>query len=487
MRYKLIATILFCFGALYIALPNFIDSNLLLNDKIKFGLDLKGGSSLLLKIDFDKYVKERLDILMQEVATELKSKQIKFSDLKNGGKYLFLTLKDINLDDLKKSIQGLNSDLVVSYEQHDLYKVQFLSLAKLKQEILSDSINSIQRRVDESGTREAIVQAQGNDRITLQVPGLENPAQLKSLLGRTAKLTFHLLSDRSNTMVLRDKNGNKYPVKRRVELTGDFLNSASVSLNKFGAPVVTFRFNGAGAKKFAKITQDNVGKPFAIILDEEVLTVPIIREPILAGQGEISGNFTLEEAQDLAILLRSGALPAPLNIIEERVVGPSLGSNAISAGINASIASIIIISLFMIIMYRSFGICAAIALWINLVIMLACLTTIGATLTLPGIAGIVLTIGMAVDANVLIFERIKEEYNSTKQFNKSIKRGFNNAMSAILDSNITTLIAALIMFYMGLGPIRGFAITLSVGILSSMFSAIIITKYMISLFVKKID
>ena len=485
MRYKLFITFLIFLVSLYLILPNFIKSDWLSKEKISLGLDLRGGSSLLLKVDFQKYLKEKLDIIMMEYTSTLQDKKINFFNIKNNQDHISFKSSEA-FNKIKKITEEAFSDMSLSIDKDNTFTLQFSSLTKIKDDILFESISSVQRRVDESGTREAIIQPQGDDRILLQVPGLNDPMQLKSLLGKTAKLSFHLLTDKKSAMILKDKAGRKYPVRRRVELSGDSLSHASVSLNRLGSPAVNFKFNTTGAKKFAKITKENVNKAFAIVLDQEVLTAPIIREPIMAGKGEISGKFTLEEAKELAILLRSGALPAPLDIIEERTVGPSLGEDALSAGIIASVTSIIVISAFMIIIYGLFGVCAAIALIMNLIIILACLTIIGATLTLPGIAGLVLTIGMAVDANVLIFERIKEEYNKSQIFKRSIVQGFKNAMTTILDSNITTLIAAFLMFCIGAGPVKGFAVTLSIGILSSMFSAIVITRQMIYLLVKKI-
>ncbi len=451
---------------------------------MNLGLDLRGGSSLLLKVDLQTYLQEKLDIIMAEYISALKERKIQFSDIKNENGHISFQSTD-SINKIKSLTDDAFSDLKLS-SKNNVYFLQFSSLSRIKHDILSESINSVQRRVDESGTREVSIQPQGDDRILVQVPGLSDPSQLKSLLGRTAKLSFHLLTDKKNAMTLQDKAGRKYHLKRRTELTGDSLNYATTNFNRMGAPSVSFKFNTDGAKKFAKITKENVGKFFAIVLDKEVLTAPIIREPILGGKGEISGNFSMDEAKKLAILLRSGALPAPLDIIEERTIGPSLGEDAINAGIIASIVSLIVIAAFMIAIYGLFGMCAAIALLMNLSIMLAFLSMIGATLTLPGIAGVVLTVGMAVDANVLIFERIKEEYNKKQALKKAINKGFKGAMNTILDSNITTLIAALLMFGIGIGPVKGFAVTLSVGILSSMFSAIVITRQLIGLIIKKI-
>ncbi len=484
MRYGLLLAVLLSLLSIFFFLPNFLSSKILPQLKINLGLDLRGGSSMLLKIDFDKYLQERLYAISTDIVNALKANKVDVSDVRTiKGDIFFKIVGAYDLTQVKKSIKDIDEGLSISYLGTNECKVAFVNTEKLKNNVLAESISSVQRRVDASGTREVVIQSQGSDAILVQVPGLNEPEQLRSLLGKTAKLSFHLLSDKKNAVSVKDKNGNNYPIKPRAEITGGLLSGSSVTFNKVGDPVVTFSFNIVGAKKFAQITKENVGKPFAILLDGQVLTAPIIREPILVGKGEISGNFTLEEAHELSILLRSGVLPAPLEIIEERVVGPSLGSDAIKAGINASIISIVVISLFMFFAYGSFGICAAIALFANIIIMLACLTIIGATLTLPGIAGVVLTIGMAVDANVLIFERMKEEMKNARKLSVAITRGFKGAMTTILDSNITTLIAALIMFFVGVGPVRGFAVTLSIGIMTSMFSAIVITRELINLFI----
>ncbi len=481
-HYKKILTLVICICAIYIVLPNFISHKFLLKNNINLGLDLRGGSSIVLQVDFKKYIQDKLDIIINEISRELKSENLYYISQNN--EHIKLQFRDtISTDIVSKAVKNISDELVLNCAQDQVCKINLLNIDKVKKTVLADSISTVQRRVDESGTREASVQSQGSDSILVQVPGLEQPEQLKSLLGKTAKLTFHLLSDKKFAKVLTDKSGRSYPIKKRVELTGDTLNDASVRFSRLGIPVVLFKFNNTGARKFAQITKENVGKPFAIVLDDTILTVPVIREAITGGQGEISGNFTLEEANELAILLRSGSLPAPLNIIEERIVGPSLGAEAISAGINAAIISILVISVFMILVYGKLGLCSACALLANMLMIFAYLTLFEVTLTLPGIAGFVLTIGMAVDANVLIFERIKEELQHTSNVKVALNKGFKNAMTTIMDSNITTLIAALIMFFIGVGPVKGFAVTLAIGILSSMFSSVVITRQAID-FVK---
>ncbi len=485
---KSFSVLCICLFALYITLPNFFDNKLFISKKrINLGLDLKGGASLLLNIDLDFYFKEKLSMLANEIKETLLTKNIE-SNVQNS----VITLN--NIDDYKKAsvlINAINpnlelnrkdSSILISYKPH--YKNSLIS------EVAAESINNVQRRLDKLGTKEVSVQKQGQNKILVQVPGVEDTKQIKSLLGKTAKLAFHLANtniakvqdiDHETTVMLKDSLGNSYPIFRKTEIGGDSLVNASVRFGHLGKPTVHFKFDSIASKRFAKITKENVGKPFAIVLDNTVLTVPTIREPILNGEGEISGNFTEKQASELAILLKSGALPAPLKIIEEKNIGPSLGEESIKAGEMAATISIIAVALFIIITYGKLGVLASVALFSNVVLILSILTLLEATLTLPGIAGIALTVGMAVDANVLIFERIREEIKSGKRVERAIEEGFKNAIKTIQDSNITTLIAAGIMFIIGSGAIRGFSVTLSIGILCSMFSAITVTKLLIEL------
>ncbi|MDM8335642.1 protein translocase subunit SecD [Wolbachia pipientis] len=477
--------------ALYVILPNFLDNKLLVSKKrINLGLDLKGGSSLLLNVDLDSYFKEKLGMLADEIKESLLIKNIEPSA--QSDKQVVVTLN--NIDDYKKvstlvhkinpnlELNRKDASIFISYKSH--YKNSLIN------EVVSDSINNVQRRLDKLGTKEVSVQKQGQNKILVQVPGIEDTEQIKSLLGKTAKLAFHLANinvakmqdiDHETTVILKDSLGNSYPIFRKTEIGGDSLVNSSVRFGHLGKPTVHFKFDSIASKRLAKITKENVGKPFAIVLDNTVLTMPTIREPILNGEGEISGNFTEKQASELAILLKSGALPAPLKIIEEKNIGPSLGEESIKAGEMAAIVSIVAVALFIIIIYGKLGLLASVALLFNVISILLILTLLEATLTLPGMAGIALTVGMSVDANVLIFERIREEIKSGKRTVRAIEEGFQNAIKTILDSNLTTLIAAGIMFAIGSGAIRGFSVTLSIGILCSMFSAITVTKLLIEL------
>ena len=500
-----------CLLAVFFTVPNFLgekssDFAFLPDKKINLGLDLRGGSYLLLEVNFNEYLKEQLDSVRSDIRAAFRGKtidgkRIRYSGGLNivGDKIVF-SLNDPSIASgvtslLRKEVSGG----VIFEENSGKIEASFdePALKEMKKNVIEQSIEIVRRRVDETGTREPDIQRQGDDRILLQVPGLDNPEHLKNLLGKTAKMTFHLLNDAfaypdtsrgalpPGTIRLKDENGTAYAIKRQVMLSGDLLVNASPGINSYGQPVVNIRFNNLGAKKFGDITKNNVGKPFAIVLDGKVITAPVIRSKILGGTAEISGNFTTQEAQDTALLLRAGALPAPLEIIEERTVGPSLGADSIEAGKKAVIFGVILVMVFMALVYGLFGVFSNLALIMNMIMIVAVISLFGATLTLPGIAGIVLTMGMAVDANVLIFERIKEEIRIGKTPFAAIDNGFRQAFKTIIDSNITTLIAALLLYIFGSGPVKGFAVTLSVGILSSMFSAILLTRLMVVTWLKK--
>lgn len=368
-------------------------------------------------------------------------------------------------------------------------------MAERRGSVVQQSIEIVRRRIDETGTREPSIQRQGENRIVVQLPGVDDPERVKDLLGQTARMSFHLVDEDvvpgvdpippgSRLLPSREIGpaGQPYEfvIRNRVMVSGDNLVDAQATFQD-GQPVVSFRFDSVGAQRFGDATRNNVGRLFAIVLDDEVISAPVIREPILGGRGVISGSFTTQEAQDLALLLRAGALPAELVILEERSIGPGLGADSIAAGQFASILGAVLVVVFMVAVYGLFGTMASAALIINIILLLASLTILQATLTLPGIAGIVLTIGMAVDANVLIFERIREEVRAGRGPVSAIDYGYREAMSAIIDANVTTLIAALLLYQFGTGPIRGFAVTLSIGLVTSMFTAIMVTRlFMVS-------
>jgi protein-export membrane protein SecD len=371
-----------------------------------------------------------------------------------------------------------------------------------RQQAVAQSIEIIRRRIDETGTKEPTIQRQGQDRILVQLPGVDNPEHVKTLLGRTAKLTFQLVDTSANpedakrgrlpagdeVLPATDDRGGapaQYVVRKRVMVGGDMLVDAQATFHD-NEPVVSFKFDSVGARRFGDATRENVGKPFAIVLDNKVISAPVIREPILGGSGVISGSFTVQSASDLALLLRAGALPAPITVLEERTVGAELGADSIHAGTVASIVGVVLVAVFMVLFYGLFGIFADVALFFNLCLMLAALSLLGATLTLPGIAGIALTMGMAVDANVLIYERIREEIRGGRSLLSSLEAGFSRAFGTILDSHVTTLVAGILLYWLGSGPVKGFAVTLSIGVLTSLFSAILVTRLQIVTWVRRL-
>ena len=465
--------------------------------QVNLGLDLQGGSHLLLEVETDVVIKEQLESIVDGVRVSLRRDRIRYTGLGVRGLGVGVTVRDsANVEKAVQLIRDIDNGIEVDTQGNRIIlNLSDDAITERRNNALAQSIEIVRRRVDETGTREPTIQRQGDSRILLQLPGVEDPERVKRLLGRTAKMTFHLLCENQDTgqgrvppgcMELPDadaanpQSSGTYLVRRRVAVSGDRLVDAQASFSaQTNEPVVTFRFDTLGGKRFGDITRDNVGRPFAIVLDDKVISAPVIREPILGGNGQISGNFTVTEANDLALLLRAGALPAPLNILEERTVGPGLGADSIAAGKVASIIGLIAVIVFMILVYGLFGVFANVALAVNMILILAALSLFQATLTLPGIAGIVLTIGMAVDANVLIFERIKEEVRAGRTPISAIDAGYSRAITTIIDANLTTLIAALILFSFGSGPIKGFAVTLSIGIVTSMFTAIMLTRLLI--------
>ncbi len=496
---KIFFIILICLGTLILALPSLIsESNkspilkslvkILPQQKVNLGLDLRGGSQLMLEVDFDYYIAEQLNNLREEIKNSFRDESVRVIPEISGSKIIFIITDENQKKLAKKLVKKLSKNIEIS-ESGALVEVYFArdEIALIRQNLIKQSIEIIRRRIDESGTKEPTIQAQGESRILLQVPGIKNSSDLKSLLGKTAKMTFHFLGDSyssADVMQISDYEGRSYPIKKEVILSGDLLTDASPTYHE-GQPAVSFRFNAVGTRKFAEITKENIGKIFAIVLDGKVITAPRINTIINQGSGVISGSFTTEEANEVALLLRAGALPAPLKIIEERTVGPSLGQDSINNGAISSIAGLAFVAVFMMIFYGFFGLLANLAMVVNILMIIAVLSLIGATLTLPGIAGIVLTIGMAVDSNVLIFERIKEELREKKSVFAAVEQGFDQAFRTITDSNLTTLIIAFFLYAFGNGPVKGFAVTLSIGIVASMFSAIILTRMMISIWLKK--
>ncbi len=483
-----------------VALPNVIPQSTLdrlpswlPHNRVSLGLDLRGGSHLVLEVDRADLINERVQSLLQDARRVLRDKNINTSAIRRSGETITVALRDpAQRDAAVTELQTLanpiglgtavgGSDLAITTPSDNT-----ISIAQTEAGINShitaavdQSLEIIRQRVDQVGVAEPTIQRVGSDRVLVQLPGEQDPSRLRQLLGSTAKMSFHLLGQQGEPGVtmLSDDGGNQYPVLDRVELSGDRLTDARAAFDQqTNEPVVNFRFDSAGANRFAQITQQNVGRPFAIVLDNKVLSAPVIRTPITGGSGQISGGFSVEEANTLSALLRAGALPAKLTVIEERTVGADLGSDAIEMGIFTGIIGFGLVVGFMFFLYGAWGILANVALFINVILTFAGLTLIGSTLTLPGIAGIVLGIGLAVDANVLINERIKEETRKGRSAFGAIDAGFKRAYSTIVDSNVTALIATVLLFWFGSGPVRGFAVTMGLGIAISMFTAVSIVR-----------
>ena len=510
-KWKVVLVLFMCFLGFGFAAPNFMNAQIvevlpdwLPNKQVSLGLDLQGGSHLLLEVDTRAVIREYLEAMVDSIRMELRKAHIRYKGLgvtEDGAK---VTIKDLEkLDNARILLRELDPSAQVTTSGNQV----FLTLTKKalldrKISAVQQSIEIVRRRVDETGTREPTIQRQGEDRILVQLPGVEDPDRIKRLLGKTAKMSFHLVDQRNSVESAmagrippgswllpsdnKDQQGRMYLIRKRVMVSGDTLVDSQPSYDsRTNEPVVNFRFDAVGAKRFGATTSKNVGKLFAIVLDRKVISAPVIREPILGGSGQISGSFNIQEAQDLSLLLRAGALPAPLKILEERSVGPGLGADSISAGKIASIIGIIAVIIFMGVAYGLFGFMADVALVANMALILGALSFLQATLTLPGIAGIVLTIGMAVDANVLVFERIREEVRAGRTPISSVDAGYSRAFTTIVDANLTTLIAALLLYAFGSGPVRGFAVTLSIGIITSMFTAIMLTRLFIVTWLKR--
>ena len=480
------------------------------------GLDLQGGSHILLQVDKQDLVNERLQATRDDIRTMLRDAKIGYTGLSGTGRTVQVRIREANEVDQAKTalasltqpvssgVFGTGSTTELELDEPEPGLLRFTlteeGVTYRTSSAVTQSIEVIGRRVNELGTTEPIIQRQGVDRILVQVPGLQDPQRLKEILGQTAKLTFQMVDQTmpvqeaiegrppsgSSVLYSMDDPPVPYLIESRVIVSGENLVDAQATFDqRTSEPVVSFRFDAKGAQRFGQATQQNVGKLFAIILDNQVISAPQIREPILGGTGQISGNFTAESANDLAVLLRAGALPADLTIVEERTVGPSLGADFIDAGKFASLIAGILVVGFMIVAYGKLGVIANIALAANVALIIAILTILGATLTMPGIAGIVLTVGMAVNSNVIIYERVREERRAGRSLVQSLDSGFSRALSTIVDANFTTFIAAVILFYLGSGPVRGFAVTLAIGIVTTVFTAFTLTRWLIAVWLKR--
>jgi preprotein translocase subunit SecD len=478
--------------------------------KISLGLDLAGGSHLLLEADQRDAMKQRLQAMEDSVSTELRhDPQIDIGDISTAGDRLSFLVRnptqvDAAVERMRKLTQpiGLTGNRDWDVQVVDSTRIVLIPTpggsAKALKDAMGVARDVVRRRIDPGGTKEITVITEGDNRILVQVPGVEDPEALKKLIGQTARLEFKLVDLSANpqdvqqghapagSQALPMADGNGFiAVKRRIMVSGDQLTDARQTFDQDGRPVISIKFNTAGARRFGRVTQENVNKPFAIILDDKVLSAPNINEPILGGQAQISGSFTVQSANDLAISLASGKLPVKLNVIEERTVGPDLGKDSIHKGVIASVIGTLMVMIFMLVTYGRFGVYANIALVVNAFLILGIMAMFNATLTLPGIAGFILTIGAAVDANVLINERIREEIRRGRRLIDAVETGYREAMRAIFDANVTHVISASIMAYFGSGPVRGFAVVLLIGVLTSVFTAVYFTRMLVALWIRR--
>lgn len=503
--------------ACLLVVPNFIAERIVqtwpawAQRRVVLGLDLQGGSYLLLEVDANAVQKAMVERLAGDARRLLREAGVRYSELatKRDG----IDLRGVTDADLPRALDALRElsqplpGLLARIGERSV-EIANLGEGRLRiaptqaavndrvHQAMQQSLRIVERRVNELGTVEPTVESEGTDRILVEVPGLQDPARLEALLGKTAKMTFQLV-DLSMSPELALKShpppGSEilyqtkhvppipYLVQKQVAVSGESLVDAQPAFDRrTGQPIVTFRLDTAGARRLAEVTRENVGRPFAIVLDNEVISAPVIREPITGGSGEISGSFTVQQANDLAILLRAGALPAPLTVIEQRTVGPGLGQDSIKAGETASALGALFVAGFMLASYGLFGLIADIAVAVNVTMIIGVLSLFDATLTLPGICGIVLTMGIAVDSNVLIYERIREEIRRGQSAINAIDAGFRRALATILDSNITTFIAAAVLFSIGTGPVRGFAVTLGIGIVTTLFTAFTLTRLIVA-------
>ena len=494
----------------YIFLGNFNfanKTNLFLDKKVNLGLDLQGGSYLLLEIDINPLINKKLEEKAIDLKKIFNEKKLDFKNLSILNNKITFDLKNPAQKDtainainetnnkenffskIKKNAENTNKDFFYRIEK-DIFILQFTEeyIKHLKKDAINQSVEIVRKRVDQLGTKEPTIQQKGDSRILVELPGLSDPSTFKNILGKTAQLNFKFLKTSNSSgdnlgfeKIKSKSDGSFIEVEKKLIVSGENLTDAQPGFDRqTNQSIVSFKFDNAGAKKFANATKDNVGRPLAIILDNEILSSPVIREPILTGSGQISGGFTVEEANQLAVLLRAGALPAPMKIIEERTVGADLGKDSIRYGIISFIAGFLLVFVYIVYAYKLFGLFANISLLLNIVILISVLSLFGSTLTLPGIAGIVLTVGMAIDTNVIIYERAKEELKIEKSNIIAFDIAYRKSLLTIIDSNLTTLIAGIILFYLGSGPVKGFAVTLCVGLITSFFTAFTISRLMVS-------
>ena len=501
-KLKIFTIISFIIFGFIFFLPNVFKSEVsfLPKKKVVLGLDLQGGSYLLLEVNSKPLFKDKLETKSFELKKKLRSERINYNNFIIKSSIISFEfnlenkdsiLKVLNDNTINENIDETNRELNYQLLNNQI-KINLSESyqKKIKKNAMEQSLEIIRSRIDELGTREPTIIAQGEERILIELPGIKNPKRIKEIIGTTAKLTFRFIADKDakkqSYEKLQSKNNlETYNVQKQLVLSGEHLTDAQPGFDNLNnSSVVNFKLDGFGAKKFAYATKNNIGKRLAIIIDDKVVSAPVVRDAITTGNGQISGSFSVEEANNLSIILRSGALPAPMSIIEERTVGPDLGQESIDKGVFSLIIGFILVILYIFYNYKIFGIFANISLFINLILLISILTIVEATLTLPGIAGIILTVGMAVDANVLIYERIKEELKIEDNILIAFDNGYKRVLTTLLDANITTLIAAFVLYFVGSGPIKGFAVTLAIGIITSLFTTFILGRLFVSVYIK---
>jgi preprotein translocase subunit SecD len=506
-KYKITLILAVLLLGLYTALPNLFSAahiaslpSWLPARTVSLGLDLQGGSHLLYEVDTAALVKGRLEAVEDEIRSAMRDKKLGYTDLGVKGDRITFKLRDLSsIETARAALATATTGMQLDIADDGGVSVEFsdAALTEVKKHAVEQSIEIIGKRIDQTGTKEPTIIRQGEDRIVVQVPGFGDPQRLKELIGKTAKMEFKMVDETAEStgngpatsvqLPVIEKDGapgQKLWIRKPVMVSGENLTDAQQGFDG-GMPIVQFKFDSVGARKFGDATKANVGKRFAIVLDNQIISAPVIRDAILGGSGVISGNFTTESARDLSILLRAGALPAPLTVLEERTVGADLGADSIEAGKRACLIAVIFIAVAMVLLYGLFGVFANIAMLLNAVLMLGFLSAIGATLTFPGIAGMVLTLGMAVDANVLILERVREEMRNGRSPVNAMESGYREAQATIFDANVTHAISTMFLFAFGSGPIKGFAITLLIGIVSSVFTAVVVTRLMTSIWLRQ--
>ena len=505
-KFKVLTIYIFIICISFFTLSNFLsDDNKLINKKINLGLDLQGGSYLLLEIDNRPIILQKLQVKLTSLKNDLIKNDIKFKNIKAIDNKILFDVDEVHKNKFIKIFEDKNSTINNYFDKYKAFEFEYeiinetisvfyskYGIIELKNSSIDQALEIVRRRIDELGTNEPNILKRGNERILVELPGLNDPSRIKNLLGKTANLTFRFISQQNEenfgSEKLKFENSEEEAlVSKRIILSGDNLIDAQPRMDsQTNQTIVSFSLDRLGAKRFGKATTEGVGRRLAIVLDNKIISAPIIKDAIVSGNGQITGGgLDFQSATDLALLLRSGALPAPLNIIEERTVGPDLGQDSINSGIISLIIGFSLVIIFMIIRYKIFGLIANAALIVNLFLLIGILTIFEATLTLPGIAGIILTVGMAVDANVLIYERIKEELKIENNKIIAFDDGYKKSRTAILDANITTLISAFILFFMGSGPVKGFSITLGVGILTTLFSVYFLARQLTSFYIYK--